>query len=202
MPTWISRWRLAVLLSLLLTAMTLAILWSHGGSVEGYRVAIRATARTSLLLFLLAYTASALAQLYPGTFARRLLRERRALGLSFAASHALHLYAIIVFWNTDPVLFGTQSNTPSQSFGSIAYLFIALMALTSNERAVRWLGPKRWSRLHAIGGLYIWGTFVVSFAKRAPDKPLYWAAVMLLLAVMVLRLWASRLKRRPAAAAA
>lgn len=202
MPTWISRWRLAVLLSLLLTAMTLAILWSHGGSVEGYRVAIRATARTSLLLFLLAYTASALAQLYPGAFARHLLRERRALGLSFAASHALHLYAIIVFWNADPVLFGTQSNTLSQSFGSIAYLFIALMALTSNDRALRWLGAKRWGRLHAIGGLYIWGTFVVSFAKRAPDKPVYWAAVILLLAVMMLKLWASRLKRRPAAASA
>lgn len=202
MPTWISRWRLAVLLSLLLTAMTLVILWSHGGSVEGYRVAIRATARTSLLLFLLAYTASALAQLYPGAFARRLLRERRALGLSFAASHALHLYAIIVFWNADPVLFGTQSNALSQSFGSIAYLFIALMALTSNDRALRWLGAKRWGRLHAIGGLYIWGTFVVSFAKRAPDKPVYWAAVILLLAVMMLKLWASRLKRRPAAASA
>jgi len=202
MPIWISRWRLTVLLSLLLTAMTIAILWSHGGSVEGYRVAIRATARTSLVLFLLAYTASALTQLYPGAFARRLLRERRALGLSFAASHALHLYAIIVFWNADPALFATQSNLVSQSFGSIAYLFIALMALTSNDPAVRWLGPRNWRRLHAVGGLYIWGTFVVSFAKRAPDKPLYWAAVALLFAVIGLKLWAWRLRRRQAAAAA
>ena len=47
-------WRLVGTLSLLLSAMALWIVVSHGGNVEGVRLAIRATARTSLVLFALA----------------------------------------------------------------------------------------------------------------------------------------------------
>ena len=57
-------WRLVGLLSLLLAAMSLWLL-ATTRDVEGIRLVIRATARTSLVLFVMAFTASALVELIP-----------------------------------------------------------------------------------------------------------------------------------------
>ena len=45
--------------------MALYLMASHGWDIEGVRLAIRATARTSLVLFALAFTASAMVELLP-----------------------------------------------------------------------------------------------------------------------------------------
>ena len=63
-------WRLVGTLSLLLSAMTLYLVASHGWDIEGVRLAIRATARTSLVLFALAFTASAIVDLLPSDATR------------------------------------------------------------------------------------------------------------------------------------
>jgi sulfoxide reductase heme-binding subunit YedZ len=63
-------WRLVGTLSLVLSAMTLALMASHGWDIEGVRVAIRATARTSLVLFALAFTAGAMVELLPSEATR------------------------------------------------------------------------------------------------------------------------------------
>jgi methionine sulfoxide reductase heme-binding subunit len=67
-----------------LCAMTLA---TTGVDEEGVRAIIRLTARTSVALFLLAFTASAAFRLWGGRLPRWLLVNRRYLGLSFAVSH-------------------------------------------------------------------------------------------------------------------
>ena len=71
---------------------TLAVL---GGGQDGLRAVVRLTARTSLLLFLLAFAASAAYRLRPGPGTRWLLANRRYVGLSFASSHLVHLLAIV-----------------------------------------------------------------------------------------------------------
>jgi hypothetical protein len=63
-------WRLVGLLSLSLTAMSLWLLADRAGDVEGIRLVIRATARTSLVLFVMAFTASALVELIPSDATR------------------------------------------------------------------------------------------------------------------------------------
>ena len=55
---------------------------------------IRFTARTSLLLFCLAFSAAALARLWPNAWTRWQRRNRRYLGVTFAASHGIHAVAI------------------------------------------------------------------------------------------------------------
>ncbi len=62
----------------------------RGFEVDGVRMVIRFTARTSLVLFCLAFSAAALARLWPNASTRWLRRNRRYLGVSFAASHAIH----------------------------------------------------------------------------------------------------------------
>ena len=195
---WLHGWRLTALMALLLSLMTLGIIGAHDFSVDGIRVAIRATARTSLLLFLPVFAASALVRLQPNDVTRWLHRNRRYLGVSFAASHILHAMVIIAFAVTDPALFNSMTSMGTLITGGLAYLFILAMAATSFDGAVRWLGLRNWRALHWCGSWYIAISFVITNAKRTPDMPVYWLAVTLTLAVIALRLF-DRWQRRRAA---
>ncbi len=198
MAVWLHGWRLTALIALLLSLMTVSIVGAHDFSVDGTRMTIRATARTSLLLFLLVFAASALVRLQPNDVTRWLHRNRRYLGVSFAASHTLHAFAIIAFAVADPVLFGSMTSTGTLVIGGLAYLFIIAMAATSFDGAVRWFGARNWRLLHWCGSWYIAISFIVTNAKRTPGMPLYWLAVTLMTAVILLRLFDWWQRRRAA----
>jgi len=190
-------WRLVGTLSLLLSAMALWIVVSHGGNVEGVRLAIRATARTSLVLFALAFTAGALVELLPSEATRWQRRNRRYLGVSFAVSHFIHLGAIVALATLDRELFWKLTNVTTIVLAGTAYLFIAAMAATSFDRSAAWLGPRKWRLLHLVGGWYIWISFAVAIGKRVPLDPFYWPMAALVLAIAVVRVIAmSRCNRR------
>ena len=124
-------WRLVGLLSLSLTAMSLWLLADRAGDVEGIRLVIRATARTSLVLFVMAFTASALVELIPSDATRWQRRNRRYLGVSFAVSHFIHLAAILGLAALDRELFWKLTNITTIVLAGTAYLFIAAMTATS-----------------------------------------------------------------------
>lgn len=193
-------WRLTGILSLLLAAMTLGLVTSHGWDVEGVRLAIRATARTSLVLFAIAFTASALAELMPSEVTRWQRRNRRYLGVSFAVSHFIHLVAILALATLDSALFWKLTNVTTIVLAGTAYLFIAAMTATSFDRTAAWLGPRRWRLLHLIGGWYVWISFAVAVGKRVPFDRFYWPMAALVLAAAAVRLiaMARRNRRRPA----
>src|SRR6476659_4668780 len=87
--------RLLVAISLALAAMCTALVATAGSADLAAHLVIRWTARTSFVLFALAYAARPAVQLWPGAATKRLLAERRWLGLGFAVSHAFHLAGII-----------------------------------------------------------------------------------------------------------
>jgi hypothetical protein len=180
-------WRLTGLLSLLLLAMTAAFLALHP-DVEGLRLAIRATARTSLVLFALAFSAGALAQLVASGATRWQRRNRRYLGVSFAVSHFLHLAALIALAQTDPALFWTLTNPANIVLAGAAYLFIAAMTATSFDRTAAWLGARWWRLLHLVGGWYIWLSFAAAIGKRLPQGAIYLAMMAVVIAVGIVRL--------------
>lgn len=193
-------WRLVGGLVFLVAAMTAGLVISHDGDVEGIRVAIRATARTSLVLFVMAFTASALAELVPSEATRWQRRNRRYLGVSFAVSHFIHLGAILVLASVDQALFWKLTNVSTIVLAGTAYLFIAAMAATSFDRTAAWLGPRKWRLLHLIGGWYIWISFAIAVGKRVPLDRLYWPMAALVLAAAIVRLIAMlRRNRRQAA---
>ncbi len=181
-------WRLVGVLSLAMAAMSLYFLAGHGWDAEGIRVVIRATARTSLVLFLLAFTASALEQLMPGAATRWQRRNRRYLGVSFAVSHFIHLAAIVSLASLDGVLFWKLTNINTIVLAGTAYLFIAAMAATSFDRTAAWLGPRKWRLLHLLGGWYIWISFAIAVGKRVPLSSFYWPLAALVLAAAIVRL--------------
>jgi sulfoxide reductase heme-binding subunit YedZ len=186
-PWRLWRWGMA-----LLCAMCVLILWRMP-DVDGVQTAVRATARTSMACFLVAFTASALHRLWPGAFTQGLLRHRRQWGLLFAGSHALHAAGIVALAGlADAALFAQLTPLPSRVLGGLGYACLLAMTLTSSDAAVRWMGRTRWQRLHHWGGHLIWLVFVMSCLKRIPLSAVYALPAAVLLAAMGLRWVASR----------
>ncbi|BEV00863.1 hypothetical protein [Novosphingobium olei] len=155
-------WPLALGLALSLSALA-AGLGVGSTPYLGWHLAARWTARVGFPIFLTTYLASSLVRLSPAAWSRSLVRQRRWWGLGFAASHTVHLLALIMALRLDPAPRPLASLIP----GGIAYLFILAMALTSNDAAMRALG-RNWKRLHATGIHVIWLIFTLAYAKRIP----------------------------------
>jgi sulfoxide reductase heme-binding subunit YedZ len=186
--SWFDGWRLVAALTLILIALSVWIAGMRQFDVDGVRMVIRFTARTSLLFFCLAFSATALARLWPGPWTRWQRRNRRYLGVSFAASHAIHAMAIIRFAAMAPADYMAATSAATYLFGGIGYAFIIAMTATSFDRTATAIGPRAWCVLHLSGGYYLWFQFMVSFGKRIPAMPLYALFLIPLLAVMALRL--------------
>lgn len=158
---WVS---LATVLALIVTA---AGFLDFGWTTEGAGAATRWTARLALSWLLLAWGASALVTFWPGGWRQTLLRRRRALGLSFAFTHFVHLGAL----SSMSVIFGRDHSVVALIGGGFTYVVILAMAVTSNDAAIRWMGAKRWKRLHNWGGVLIALIFANSYLGRVGTDP-------------------------------
>jgi DMSO/TMAO reductase YedYZ heme-binding membrane subunit len=182
-------------------AIATAAYLAHGGwSYEGAAAAARLTARDSFLWFVIAWSASALARLWPGGWRTALLRRRRSVGLGFAASHTVHLGALLI-----AILVFDHGTKPATLIGGgIGYLFVFAMAITSNDASVRRLGPRRWRLLHATGGYVIAGIFAFSYLGRVPTNPTLGVPMLTLIgtaATLRVLAWARKRAGRPVAPA-
>jgi sulfoxide reductase heme-binding subunit YedZ len=190
-----SGWPLVGWCSLFLGILFAALLVAFGTGEAGIRAVVRHSAQTSLVLFCAAFMASSLAQLRPGAATRWMLRNRRYLGVSFAASHTYHLLALFALARVSPP-FVDSLNAVTLIGGGAAYVFIAAMVATSFDRTAAWLGARRWKRLHTVGAYYIWFIFVQSYVPRAVMSAAYVPAAALLLVALGVRLAARRQRRR------
>ena len=186
-------WSTFYLVVALVAGLTmLAVLCAPPDLVTRLQVAIRTTARTSAALFLAAFTASALAAYRPGAVTDWVLRHRRQLGLGFAFSHAIHALLIYCYVRVAPEAFWDGRSVATNVPGTIGYVAILLLVLTSSDTAVARLGPATWKRLHTSAMWVIFAVFFIAFAKRIPVNVAY-AAPTLVFAVAA----ALRLARRP-----
>ncbi|MBN3968782.1 ferric reductase-like transmembrane domain-containing protein [Pseudomonas gregormendelii] len=179
-------WSLFSLLSLLVLVMTALILALNPDLVEATRSAIRATARTSFALFLAAFTASAFAVLVPSSFSKTLVRERRFIGLAFAFSHLVHALLIYTYGQLNPEFWpgrSTVGNIP----GSVGYLFIVLMTLTSFKATTRLIGRRAWRTIHVSGIWVLAAVFTYSNFKRIPLSAWYVVPFGIMCAAIAIR---------------
>jgi DMSO/TMAO reductase YedYZ heme-binding membrane subunit len=169
------------------TLLVAAILSTpHPGESE-LRVMLRVTALVSATFFLAAFTASAWQRLRPTPTTRWMLRNRRYLGLSFAASHFVHGLAILALVHRLP---GGWSAIPlaTRTGGGAGYALIAAMAATSNDRAAAALG-RWWHRLHTTGLYVLWFIFTLTYAGPAARSPFHALLTAAFVAALCLRLW-------------
>jgi sulfoxide reductase heme-binding subunit YedZ len=188
---YLEGWYLWGAISLVLAALALWLASMRGFEEEGVRMVIRYTARTSLLLFCLAFAASAACRLWPNGFTRWQLRNRRHLGLAFATSHLIHAIAILRFAVMAPADYAAATSLGSYVFGGIGYGFIIAMTATSFDATAHTIGPRAWRILHTSGAFYLWFQFTVSFGMRIPAMPNYVWFLVPLLAAMGLRIIAA-----------
>jgi DMSO/TMAO reductase YedYZ heme-binding membrane subunit len=192
---WFEGYRLLALLCLLVAGLSAWLGAIRGFETEGVRMVIRFTARSSLILFCLAFSADALFRMWPSAWSRWQRRNRRELGLAFAASHGIHALAIVMFARMDPSGFGAATSPASFVFGGLGYVFLAAMAATSFGPTMSALGSRAWRILHLTGGYYLLLQFTISFGMRVPAMPLYSLFLLLPLAVLALRMTAAAARK-------
>lgn len=154
---------------------------------EAVRLGIRLTARISLVLFSIAFITSSLRYTLKNKFAFW-MKNRRAVGLSFAFSHLIHGILFATLYIVDPTLFLQVAQPTTIIFGGLGYVFILAMTLTSNNYSIQKLGIQRWRLLHSIGMYYLWFIFFASYAGRVVSDGYWWVIVGPMVAMLAIKI--------------
>jgi methionine sulfoxide reductase heme-binding subunit len=165
-------WALTGWIGLALVVMSALVLAVAGSGEAGVRMLIRATARSSAVLFLIAFLARPLRQLWRTPATAFALANRRYFGVSMAVSHGIHGCAIVWLLSAFPAAY--QLNATTLVGGGLGFVFIAALTATSSDAAVRALGRSRWTLLHRTGVWYLWFVFAFTFV---PDPSRGWDAL-------------------------
>lgn len=128
------------------------------------QASIRLTAATSGGLLIVVFAASALLRQWPCAPTRWLVRNRRYLRLSVAASHVgFHAGFIAVLYGMGE---GGETSLVTVIGGGFGMLCLAAMAATSTDTAQRRLG-RHWRSLHLFCLYTAWGIFSFSYLPIA-----------------------------------
>jgi DMSO/TMAO reductase YedYZ heme-binding membrane subunit len=201
-----SGWGLTLCLFAALVIGSLALFAAFGVGEAGVRVWIRATARASVTLFLLAFTARPLRLFVRGDVTRWLLANRRYLGVSAALAHFLHGIALVWLHQAFPGV--ERPDLTTLIGGGLGFAFYFAMGLTSNDAAVAALGKRGWKLLHTLGAYWVWFIFTLTNWGNVPlafetlgigHQLLYSAMELALVAALGLRIAARFAQRKRAA---
>jgi len=143
----------AFLIAFALTAIVLSI---FGAGNRGTVLALRVTARSSFLLFWLAYAGGAMAALC-GPRLGGLASRGRELGLAFASAQLVHVG--LVFW----LIHIAAGPEGAMIFFWVAILCTYLLALFSLPRLRDALGPRLWRTFRTVALEYIALAFAADF---------------------------------------
>lgn len=179
--------RLLALVTAALAVMTIVLVIGYGGGPAAAHAVVRWTARTSLVMFVLAYVARPLVQLRPSRTARDILAYRKWIGLGFATSHGFHLAGIIAIAWPAPGVF-IRSQNPTIIIAVLTFFLLGAMAVTSNERVRKSMSPVWWKRIHRSGMHFSWVAFTATYAGAIGVSPVYAIPAVVLFAIAGIRL--------------
>jgi sulfoxide reductase heme-binding subunit YedZ len=111
--------------------------------------ATRATGVLTLVFLLLSLAVTPLRKAFGQPW---MARVRRMLGLFSFFYGTLHLLTYVWFtmaFKTQAIL-ADVGKRPFITVGMASFLILVPLAVTSNNRVIRWVGGKRWNRLHRL----------------------------------------------------
>ena len=147
--SWSLFWVLALATSV---AILLGLPGADFHSARGMSPIVLRSVRCALPLFLVAFTASSLAILWPSAGTRWLLANRRYIGLAFACAMTWHFgFVAYLIWS-----FGNPLNAKATAFDLIGLTFLLLLTLTSFRSVASRVSRTTWRRLHKTGVYVIW----------------------------------------------
>lgn len=194
LESWRLFWLLAFAISL---ANCIALPFANFHSARGTIFIILYSVRCALPFFVVAFTASSFAIVWPSRITRWLLSNRRYFGLAFAFGMGWHL--TFVAYTT--FRFGNQLNRTSTTLDLIGLAFLLALTLTSFRWFARQLSAASWRRVHKTGVYTIWllATYIYFSGARDDKNAFDITALSILVAAWLLRTaaWARiRLLRR------
>jgi sulfoxide reductase heme-binding subunit YedZ len=164
-----SGWPLVAATVLVVSAGSIGLLAARGSDGDALRLGIRATARLSCLLFLAVYAGPALERLRPSRATVWLVRSRRSLVLSFAASHLAHALFIALLARLHPDLY--HPTLAGVAGGLLGYLLLLVLVATCFDGAAAWMGPRWRGGLEAVSLHYLWFVFAFTFTGASVAVP-------------------------------
>ncbi|MGB8215698.1 MAG: ferric reductase-like transmembrane domain-containing protein [Candidatus Methanoperedens sp.] len=131
-------------------------------------------------------------------FNELLIYSRRALGIStffFALFHSIIDYFYSLSGSIQFIYFLSEDKLISIIFSIIAFFVIFLMAITSFDKVVAWMGYKKWKFLHRFiypaAILILFHTFMIGAHFINPHAPLPLFVICLALAFVLLEVGAT-----------
>lgn len=161
-----NKWNVVYAAVAVSAALTAIALTRYGIEKQGIINWLDATGRAGMITFTAAFVASPIHKLFPSSFSRWLLQNRRFLGIGFGLQHLVfHLPAVIWFLVIAKVPFDAIVT------GGIGFVFVIPMLITSFNTPAKWLGARNWKILHTTGMLYLMFVFIISFYPGISGNP-------------------------------
>lgn len=163
----LNGWPLFAVIAGLSFAVILVGLATTGtSSPEATVVMIRLSVQLASPWIYLAFVATALGQLFPSSFSSWLLRNRRYVGLSFAAGFGWQAVFIAVLLGLHGDYYATTLHDTAEFITRmLSYTLLLALTVTSFFPVRRAMDPKHWRLLHRVGIWYFWAAIWVSYAE-------------------------------------
>jgi sulfoxide reductase heme-binding subunit YedZ len=156
------NWQVFLASMLLTGALSVALLSGTSLSDEDIRTPMRLTAQIAFGLYLVVLVARPLQQLLRQDWTAALLRNRRLIGVAFAATMTTHLVLIVYRFESQAEL-----EFSLDLFGVGAYAIFYAMLITSFDGPKKAIGPKAWKLLHRVG--LIWAAVIFGLPRSLDD---------------------------------
>lgn len=171
---------------LLLIAIMPMIIGSF--SEDAIRWAVTRSVDMAFVLFFFSFGASPLNLLFKSSFSRWLVRNRRYIGISFGIAFLSHAGLILFLAQRYPEPLLSDLTNEVIYTGITAFSVTALMTFTSNNAAVKLLGPQAWSILHTIGGYFLLIMFTLTYLSKLNDF-YFWPNAIAVVCLVLLRFY-------------
>jgi hypothetical protein len=154
----INEWRLFWLISIPMSiVMVIAMMGVDMSTGAGVSTMIGFSVRWAVPFIYLVVAASAVQMLLPGPFPMWWLRNRKYIGLCFAVAMAWQGVFIFMMSNFFREYYYQDIYLLRDELeGSIGYIFLAAMVVTSFQFGRKYLSHKQWKLLHRSGIYFLW----------------------------------------------
>ena len=154
----INQWRLFWLISIpMCIVIVIAMIGADMSTGAGVSTMIGFSVRLAVPFIFLVVAISSVQTLFPGPFSMWLLRNRKYIGMCFAVAMAWQgLFIFIMSYFFREYYFADVYFFRDELEGSIGYIFLPAMVVTSFEFGRKHLSPKQWKLLHKSGIYFLW----------------------------------------------
>jgi len=154
----INKWRLFWLISIpMLIAIVVTMMGTDMSTASGVSSMIGFSVRLAVPFIYLVVAASSMQILFPGSFSKWWLRNRKYIGMCFAVAMSWQgLFIFIMSYFFREYYFENVYLFRDELEGSIGYIFLPAMVVTSFHFGRKHLNSKQWKLLHKSGIYFLW----------------------------------------------